>query len=824
MKPKKLLLFLGLPLLFVGFSVAPRAAQSPPAAERPALVGVKLAPRPWTMMETLLALDLDIAGVDRRTGQAQIVADQRDLDLLTRLRIPFEMLHRDLIAFYQGGFDSGITLDLGYGSMGGYFTYDEMVDKLDEFRTNYPNLISQKVSLGKSHQNRDIWAVKISDNPDIDENEPEAIIDCLTHAREPMGMMAALYFTDWVLENYATDPLARFLIDNREMWIVPVHNPDGYVHNEKTHPLGAGLWRKNRRKNSSWSYGVDLNRNWGYKWGYSNQGSSPDPNSDVYRGPYAMSEPEVKALADFIVARQAVERMSIHCFGGYWLLPWCYDRFITQDDALFRELAREMAPPAYKVGTAWELLYVCNGVSLDWDYGAQGIMTFSPEMGNGFWPATSQIEKIALDNLPGLQYFFLIAGSYMDLAGFSLTDVTGNLNGYPDAGETVEMVVTVKNLGLKDSAGPITLNLATSYPHINILTGSTQAPAVPSRSEGDNSAQPFVFELLPSAVYSEEVALELQIVFDGDSLKKQITFIVGTPRRMIFDPFEGAADWWTVGFTGDNAVAGIWERADPNGTGFGSEPVQPEDDHTPTGSACFVTANSPQGSPPDSHDVDEGKTTFISPRFDLTGGTKARIGFSRWYGYPECLGVLDFFKAFLSNDDGATWVNLETLQNMTFNQWEDVRIDVEDFITPTDKMRVRFVARDAGNDTITEAAVDDFWAECYSTHPVISLFSDLAIGMDACLGLSWKAGAQIGVYTSLGIGPGVHLPGGVWYLSWPWFDLGITTLPANGTESRVFPILNEPALIGATLYFQALAVDKGNGLPMVSNPASGKVQ
>ena len=87
-------------------------------------------------------------------------------------------------------------------------------------------------------------------------------------------------------------------MDNRELYIVSIVNPDGMVYNEQTNPNGGGMWRKNRRYNGGGSYGVDPNRNYPFEW-YGG-GSSSDPNSETYRGPSPGSEPEVQALMDFI--------------------------------------------------------------------------------------------------------------------------------------------------------------------------------------------------------------------------------------------------------------------------------------------------------------------------------------------------------------------------------------------------------------------------------------------------------------------------------------------------------------------------------------------
>src|SRR6185503_2455375 len=107
-----------------------------------------------------------------------------------------------------------------------------------------------------------------------------------------------------LLENYNTNPEVKYLIDNLEMYFVPVVNPDGYIYNETTNPNGGGMWRKNRRDNLDGEYGVDLNRNYGYNWGYDNNGSDPNTASDTYRGDTSFSEPETQNLKNFCNARQ----------------------------------------------------------------------------------------------------------------------------------------------------------------------------------------------------------------------------------------------------------------------------------------------------------------------------------------------------------------------------------------------------------------------------------------------------------------------------------------------------------------------------------------
>ncbi|MFN3873881.1 MAG: M14 family zinc carboxypeptidase, partial [Ignavibacterium sp.] len=137
----------------------------------------------------------------------------------------------------------------GFGSMGGYYTFNEIIAQLDSMYNQYPNIITQKFQIGTSQEGRPIWAVKISDNPNLSENEPKVGYDALIHAREPQSMASLLYFMWYLLQNYGTNQEVTYLVNNREMFFVSCVNPDGYEYNRLTNPNGGGMWRKNRRNN-----------------------------------------------------------------------------------------------------------------------------------------------------------------------------------------------------------------------------------------------------------------------------------------------------------------------------------------------------------------------------------------------------------------------------------------------------------------------------------------------------------------------------------------------------------------------------------------------
>ena len=129
--------------------------------------------------------------------------------------------------------------------MGGYYTFQEIEDHLDELSNDYPYIFTEKISIGTSLEGRNIWAIKVSDNPNIEEDEPEVLYTGLHHAREPMSYMNLFYYMNYLCENYDSDVEIRNIIDNRELYFVPVVNPDGLVYNESIAPNGGGLQRKN---------------------------------------------------------------------------------------------------------------------------------------------------------------------------------------------------------------------------------------------------------------------------------------------------------------------------------------------------------------------------------------------------------------------------------------------------------------------------------------------------------------------------------------------------------------------------------------------------
>jgi hypothetical protein len=169
--------------------------------------------------------------------------------------------------------------------------------------------------------------------------------------------------------------------------------------------------------------------------------------------------------------------------------------------------------------------------------------------------------------------------------------------------------------------------------------------------------------------------------------------------------FETSAGW-TAGATGDTATQGLWTRGDPLGTG-----AQPSDDHSPTGASCWFTGQGAVGGFIGDSDVDGGRTTLVSPIFDLGAASDPIVSYWRWFSNNEGPSPsTDVFKVDVSNNGGSTWTNVETIGPVSAEAnggWNLHQFRVASFVAPSTSVRVRFVAQDSSADSVIEAAIDD---------------------------------------------------------------------------------------------------------------------
>ncbi len=298
------------------------------------------------------------------------------------------------------------------GSNGAYHNFAETEAVLRELAGRYPGL-TQLVSVGLSIEGRELYVLKISDFAQTEESEANIYIIGGTHAREWISIEVPLLFARQLLENYAEDAAVRRLVDGAQIYIMPLLNPDGLEFSIHTYRW----WRKTRRYNGNFSWGVDLNRNWGFQWGYDNLGSSPDPNSETYRGSGPFSEPETDALRLFMQDHPPIGAIFYHNFSQKIIYPWEHTAAPAPDQAkmavIATEMSRRMAAVSgrvYLTGSS-EISYAVNGGSCDWVYGTFAAPAFTIELPNatylqgGFFTAESEIMTTFAENLPALLYF-----------------------------------------------------------------------------------------------------------------------------------------------------------------------------------------------------------------------------------------------------------------------------------------------------------------------------------------------------------------------------------------------------------------------------------
>lgn len=296
-----------------------------------------------------------------------------------------------------------------------FHNYKELTDELNQLANNNPDLVEMK-SLGKTHENRDIWVLRITKDVKVTTNRPAVIFMGGHHAREHISIeMPLMLAKHLVSKAVAQDQKITDLLANREIHIIPMVNPDGAEYD-----IASGsyqMWRKNRRKNGDGTVGVDLNRNYGYQWGTG--GSSSSGSSDVYMGKTPFSEPETQAIRDYVNSFKNITiLLSFHTFSELILYPWghSYDSIAVQQDKLVHEtMARTMAKWNGYTPQQSSDLYIASGDTTDWSYGENKIISFTFELdpknmwSGGFYPGQAKIPVVFNKNLEPCLYLIDLA-------------------------------------------------------------------------------------------------------------------------------------------------------------------------------------------------------------------------------------------------------------------------------------------------------------------------------------------------------------------------------------------------------------------------------
>jgi len=307
-----------------------------------------------------------------------------------------------------------------------YYTYPEMTSLFQNLSKNHSDIMSLS-SLGETYEGRDIWLVKLSDNVEVDEDEPAVLLMGAHHGNEKPSYEVLIYFINYVLETYSLENIdndgdgqvnediidgfdndndgkidedpseerVRNVIDNTQIYLIPMVNPDGVEYN----------WRKNREPNYGpdgnsdeiTSCGVDLNRNYGYMWNIvylfpENYFLEYITNEEtwVYRGEEPFSEKETQAVKSFVETHDISISLSYHDYGEFMLFPWMHTSRRTPHETLFRSIGENMSKiNKYDLriyGQYGEREYLIPryqgtpGSSENWLYGEHQILAFTMEL------------------------------------------------------------------------------------------------------------------------------------------------------------------------------------------------------------------------------------------------------------------------------------------------------------------------------------------------------------------------------------------------------------------------------------------------------------
>ncbi len=554
------------------------------------------------------------------------------------------------------------------GSMGGYLTYSEMLQELDDMKRLYPNLITTRANIStfKTSQGRAIQYVKISDNPSVNESstEPQMLYTAIHHAREPLSLQQTIFYMWYLLENYSKDDEIKAIVENTELFFVPCINPDGYIHNETTNPRGGGLWRKNRRNNGR-TIGVDNNRNYSYiapngKETWNTVGTS-GPNGGSYAGTAPFSEPENKAIRWLVEQNNFKMAINAHSFGNLLLYPFAYtDNKPTPEDPLFKAVSEFLVSDNDYNNIITSNLYAAAGASDDFMYGEltttsgdsrEKVYAMTPEIGTSFWEPASKIISTCKNMM------FLNLSAAQTIQNFALLTETTESLFIETTSATIDY--RIQRIGLQNSGNfkvsinPISTNITSvgapnNYNNLALMQERNGSIAI-NLDSGISNGEDIVFEL---------------VINNGSYDKKTIiTKKFGTPITILDEAGDDTTNW-------DNTQWGI--------------------STTEYKSATSSITDSPNGN----YSNNQNKTIRLTNALNLTTATNASLSF---YAKWSIENNFDYVQVQVSTNNGTSWIpqcgkytnlgvaeqkdaNNEPLYDGEQNTWVLEKIDLNDYL------------------------------------------------------------------------------------------------------------------------------------------------
>jgi len=579
--------------------------------------------------------------------------------------------------------DYATPVNYSAGSMGGFFTYDEVLQHLDAMRAQFPNLVSERANVGSflTFENRSLQWLKITKDPEVFNNRPQVLYTAIHHAREPASLSQLIFYMWYLLENYETDEEIKNIVDNTELYFIPVVNPDGYIRNQNTDPNGGGMWRKNRRNHGNGTFGVDNNRNYDY-WidGDPNQsiwnttGTSGSTNGQTYAGSAPFSEPENQAVRFFVENHDFVVALNAHTSGELLLFPYGYEINVpTPDNNLYENISEIMVSKSGYNNIISSGLYPAAGDSDDFMYGLtlnhDKIFAFTPEIGPSFWPPSNSIVSINKEMLFTNITAARLTSNFAQFADTSPEFIGGNAS--------FDALFSIKRLGLSGdgnftvSINPVSNNIASvgapvSFSSLELL--ETQVGSIP-------------VSLFPGTSAGDIIAYEVVINNGSFDEKKLVTKIFGN----LITVFEDFGNSVTQNFSNNGWDTTIQTFVSPSSS----------------------ITESPNGN----YENNQNKTITLSNPVDLTNALGANVTFFAQWDIEKSWDYVQFE---ISTDGGNTWTPQcgkftssgssnnsqptgEPLYDGTQMDWVQEEINLSDYIGETILARFQFESDGAVN-------------------------------------------------------------------------------------------------------------------------------
>jgi carboxypeptidase T len=625
---------------------------------------------------------------------------ESEIAMLRNSGVPFEITIDDWIKHYNemqrnNYISPNIELTDSYtishsiiGTMGGHLKWEEAISKLDSMRLQYPNLVSVKWSIGNSYENRAMWTIRVTKNPDAPTGKPEIWLNGVTHAREPIGMENVFYYLYWLLENYNIDPIATYILNNREIYFTPFINPDGYYYNQTTNPNGGGMWRKNRQPYGS-SIGADLNRNFGtYNfWNSTNEGSSTSPSSDTYRGTYPFSCPEDSNYKVFFNSRNFKVGLDYHSYGNYLIKPynWC-DPVPTPDDAVYNEMGADIiANNHFTFGTSSQTLqYFIRGGDIDWCYSTDSTghsthrFFMLPEVGTAtFWPTQAEIVPLARTCMYMNIYMSLVAGPYPKLMSAAF-----NKPAYSQS-ETGVFKVVIRNKGITDAQN-VKIQFTPLSSYVTIPVQVYNRATLPLRT---SDSATFNFTVSGSCPNNYGIPARLKIM-QNDTItiyNKLYYILVGNGTAILLDSAENGFNNWTT--------TGSWALTT-----------------TQYHSATQSFTDSPSGNYTSNTD------NPMTLNFPLNVSATPVVFLSYWHRYYT-EGNFDLCRVEVSSNNGTDWSEVVSY-NGNMQNWTYQSFDITSYCNGSANVKIRFRLTSNGSQEYDGWYVDDIKITGYQSQSV----------------------------------------------------------------------------------------------------------